>query len=175
MHVRRVVTGQGEQGATVVSDELLPPITGALFGASEFHRIWGSDTPARLPSDGAEPAAEGYFPPTPGYRFGFFTLGPEGGGVAEDFDLTAALAEVNEKLPGMVDVLEPDHPGMHTTDTVDFIVVLSGEVVLELDNGEETALRAGDTVIQNGTRHAWHNRSAEPCVMAVAIVGAART
>jgi len=84
------------------------------------------------------------------------------------------LEEMQEKLPGMMDVLEPDHPGMHMTDTVDFDVVISGEVYLELDDGAEVLLKAGDCVIQNGTRHAWRNRSAEKCVIAVTLVGAER-
>jgi quercetin dioxygenase-like cupin family protein len=74
----------------------------------------------------------------------------------------------------MMEVLEPAHPGMHTTDTVDFDVIASGEVYLELDDGAEVRLKAGDCVIQNGTRHAWHNRSSEKCVISVAIVGAER-
>jgi mannose-6-phosphate isomerase-like protein (cupin superfamily) len=78
------------------------------------------------------------------------------------------------KLPGLLDVVEMDHPGMHTTDTVDFDVIVSGEVFLELDDGAEVLLRAGDCVIQNGTRHAWHNRSAEKCVIAVTLLGAER-
>ena len=53
----------------------------------------------------------------------------------------------------MLDVLEPDAPGMHMTDTVDFVVVLSGEAVLELDDGAEVTVRAGDCIVQNGTRH----------------------
>jgi hypothetical protein len=52
-------------------------------------------------------------------------------------------------------VLEPQNPGMHTTDTVDFDVIVSGEVFLELDDGSEVLLKAGDCVVQNGTRHAW--------------------
>jgi quercetin dioxygenase-like cupin family protein len=55
----------------------------------------------------------------------------------------------------MVAYLEPDNPGMHATDTVDFGVVLSGEVILELDDGVEKVLRPGDTVMQDGTRHRW--------------------
>ena len=74
----------------------------------------------------------------------------------------SAMAELEEKLPGMVGHMEPDAPGMHTTDTVDFEVVLSGEVVLELDDGAEVTLKQGDTVVQNGTRHAWHNRGRRP-------------
>jgi len=72
-------------------------------------------------------------------------------------------------------VLEPDHPGMHTTDTVDYDVVLSGEVWLELDDGAEVHLKPGDCVVQNGTRHAWHNKTDQPCTLAVVLVGARRT
>jgi quercetin dioxygenase-like cupin family protein len=63
---------------------------------------------------------------------------------------------------------------MHTTDTIEFEVVLSGEVILELDDEVETVLRQGDTVVQNGTRHRWGNRGTEPAVMAVFTVGAHR-
>ena len=64
--------------------------------------------------------------------------------------------------------------GMHTTDTVDFDVVVSGEVVLELDDRAEVLLKAGNCVIQNGTRHAWHNRSSANCLIAVTLPGAQR-
>jgi len=81
---------------------------------------------------------------------------------------------LQEKLPGLAEVIEPMNPGMHTTDTVDFDVVLSGEVYLELDDGAEVFLKPGDCVVQNGTRHAWHNRSSQNCVIAVALLGAER-
>jgi quercetin dioxygenase-like cupin family protein len=63
---------------------------------------------------------------------------------------------------------------MHTTDTIDFEYVVSGEVWLELDDGVEVKLSAGDTLVQNGTRHAWRNKSAEPCALVVFLVGAHR-
>ena len=88
--------------------------------------------------------------------------------------MDAAFGELERKLPGMAATLELDHPGMHTTDTVDFEYVISGEVWLELDDGEEVRLRAGDTVVQNGTRHAWHNRGTDACRMVVISVGANR-
>lgn len=62
----------------------------------------------------------------------------------ENAHTAAALAEVRQKLPGVLDVLEPDHPGMHTTNSVDFNVVVFGEVVLELHDGAEVLLKAGD-------------------------------
>jgi mannose-6-phosphate isomerase-like protein (cupin superfamily) len=175
MRVRTIVTGQSSTGTSViVSDEKVEPITVSLMPGGEFHRLWGADATVKLPSTGVQPQAPLYFPPVGGFRFGFFTIGPDAVSMGPDFDIGSALAEIGAKLPGMVEVLEPEHPGMHTTDTVDFDVVVSGEVHLELDDGAEVHLRQGDCVVQNGTRHAWHNRSAEPCVMAVAIVGAQR-
>jgi hypothetical protein len=92
----------------------------------------------------------------------------------ENTNLPAAFAEIQAKLPGMVEILEPMHPGMHTTETVDFDVVLSGEVYPEFDDSSEVLLKAGDCVVQNGTRHAWQNRSAKDCGLAVALIGAQR-
>ena len=92
----------------------------------------------------------------------------------DDLDVAAAVTELTEKLPGLAEAMEPDHPGMHTTDSVDFDVVLSGEVWLELDDGAEVHLRAGDCVVMNGARHAWRNRSQAPCTIAVVLVGAPR-
>jgi mannose-6-phosphate isomerase-like protein (cupin superfamily) len=173
MKIRCVVTGYSPSGKSVfVSDAAVQPVTLATgFG---FHRVWGSDTKPELPSDGTAPSCPGYFPPTDGFRFIFFTIPPDARRRAARVDRAAAMAEVREKLPGLAEVLEPDHPGMHTTDTVDFDVVLSGEVYLELDDGAEVLLKPGDCVIQNGTRHAWHNRSSEDCVVAVALLGARR-
>ncbi len=174
--MRCVVTGQEEDGRSViVADTQVEPIAVSLMPGTEFHPLWGADTPPTLPTKGELPDHRGYFPPPGGYRFGFFTLGPESVSTPADLDLEAALAELNSKLPGMLEVMEPDHPGMHTTDTVDLDLVLSGEIWLELDDGQEVNLHAGDAVVQNGTRHAWHNRSSEPAVLFVTLLGAPRT
>ena len=63
---------------------------------------------------------------------------------------------------------------MHATDTVDYGVVVGGEIWLVLDDRDEVHLTLGDCVVQNGTRHAWQNRKAEPCVMVAAMVEAER-
>lgn len=152
----------------------IKPVSLALLPGYEFHRIWGSDSVPELPSDGTPPPQPRYFPPKSGFRFAFFTILPDTATSVDQIDIASALEEIQLKLPGMMDVLEPDHPGMHTTDTVDFDVIVSGEVYLELDDGAEVLLKAGDCVIQNGTRHAWHNRSSERCVISAAIVGAER-
>ncbi|WP_091515318.1 cupin domain-containing protein [Amycolatopsis sacchari] len=84
-------------------------------------------------------------------------------------------AEAEERLPGLMGVFEPDSPGMHTTDTVDYGICLEGELHLELDNGKEVKLTPGACVVQQGTRHAWHNRSDKPALMCYVLVGAERT
>jgi mannose-6-phosphate isomerase-like protein (cupin superfamily) len=175
MSVRRVVTGQLPGGKSVfVSDSQVEPIELAILPSTAFHRLWGSDQPPLLPTDGSKPEAPLYFPPEGGYRFNFFTLGPDSVTLPEDLDMGVALEEIATKLPGLAEAMEPENPGMHTTDTVDIDVVISGEVDLELDDGETVHLSAGDCVIQNGTRHAWRNKSSEPVVMFVALLGARR-
>jgi quercetin dioxygenase-like cupin family protein len=92
-----------------------------------------------------------------------------------DFDPEAAGREYLEFLPGLAESFDPDGSGMHRTATVDYDVIVSGELWLELDDGELRHLRAGDIVIQNGTRHAWRTRSDSPAVMLAVLVGARRT
>jgi mannose-6-phosphate isomerase-like protein (cupin superfamily) len=173
MQIRRVVTGHDGAGKAVfASDEMVDGIHPSLMPSSEFHRLWGADETPRFPDDGSPRPNPDYFPPVGGFRFGTFTLPPAGTSMPEGTDIGAALAEMEVLLPGMLSHLEPDNPGMHTTATIDFEVVLSGQVVLELDDGAEVTLEAGDTVVQNGTRHRWHNRGEVPVHIAVFLVGA---
>ena len=72
------------------------------------------------------------------------------------------MADIEGKLPGLLRYMDPSDPGMHATDTIDFEVVLEGTIVLELDDGAEVTLHAGDTVVQNGTRHRWKNPGDHP-------------
>jgi quercetin dioxygenase-like cupin family protein len=69
----------------------------------------------------------------------------------------------------------PDHghPGMHRTDTVDYAIVLEGELTAIMDHGE-TAMRAGDILIQRGTPHAWANRSGKPSRIAFILIDGKR-
>ena len=174
MDVRRVVTGHNAEGKAVfVADDKVAPVTLSLLPGSEFHRLWGADTTVTFPDDGSRPDGPRYFPPVGGFRFGFFTIPPDGGaGAPPDLDIAAALAEFEQKLPGMGEYVELAEPGMHTTATVDYGVVLSGQATLELDDGAKVLLNQGDTYIQNGTRHRWSNAGDVPAVLAVALVGA---
>ncbi len=173
MGIRRVVTGHDDEGKAVfASDETVEPITSDLVPGMEFFRLWGSDETCRFPDDGSQPSAPAYFPPRAGFRFGLFTVPPDATVMLEDVDFEAAFGEIESKLPGMMAHMEPDAPGMHTTASVDYEYIVSGKVVLELDDGATRELSAGDTVVQNGTRHAWRNPYDEPCLLVVVLVGA---
>ncbi|MCE7980860.1 MAG: cupin domain-containing protein [Caldilinea sp. CFX5] len=176
MKVRRVVTGHTPDGkSTIASDEEVEATTVALKPGLKHHRLWGADMAPTFPNNGAPQPMPAFFPPVGGFRFGLFTLPPESVATAVNVPLEVGLQEVEEKLPGMLAVHDPDGSGMHTTNTVDFEYIISGEVWLELDDGVEIHLRAGDTVVQNGTRHNWHNRATIPCQMVLCMVGSQRS
>jgi mannose-6-phosphate isomerase-like protein (cupin superfamily) len=176
MDIRRVVTGHDEQGKAVfVSDELVPPITLSLIPGYDFHRLCGADQTLSFPDDGFPPEGERYFPPVGGFRFAFFTIPPDRQvELPPDINVYVGAAELKKKLPGMAEHAEVDNPGMHTTDTVDYGVVLSGQATLELDDGATTTLGPGDSYIQNGTRHRWSNSGEDPAVVAITLIGAHR-
>jgi uncharacterized cupin superfamily protein len=177
MKVRRVATGHDASGkAVVASDVEVDAATARLVPGYEFHKLWGADSMPRFPDAGLQPAATQYFPPAGGYRFMLFTVPPlSAAGPNPDDDPQAMLAEFEETLPGLAAHLEPATPGMHTSDTTDMLYLISGEVWLELDDGVEVHLRAGDAVVQNGTRHAWRNKGTEPCRMIVFMIGTPRS
>jgi mannose-6-phosphate isomerase-like protein (cupin superfamily) len=173
MHVRRVVTGHDHTGgAIVVSDQGVEPVRPALLPGHELHQLWNCDEPPRFPNDGSLPERSTYFPPVGGFRFGLFTMPPETQTVAAPRDPRAARAALEADLPGLLDYNERGGEGMHTTPTIDFEVVLEGEITLELDGGATVVLHRGDTVVQNGTRHRWRNTGEGPATYAVCLVGA---
>jgi mannose-6-phosphate isomerase-like protein (cupin superfamily) len=151
--VRRVVTGIDEQGrSTVMSD-------GDAFGGDAWAEVWVSDPALGIdavvdPHDG--PLA--LEPPVGGTAWRVFAVPP-------DAVLRERLARTASSIPGM----EPD--GFHTTSTVDYVMVLEGEIALELDTGE-VALHPGNCVVQRGTRHAWRNRTDRPVRMVAVMLSA---
>lgn len=173
MGIRRVVTGHNDEGKAVfASDEVVEPTTLDLLPDTDFYRMWGNDNLSQFPDAGASPSAVQYFPPVGGFRFGLFTVAPDSVTLPDDLNIEAAFAELDQKLPGLSGHMEPENPGMHTTSTVDYEFVVSGRVVLELDDGATCELNPGDTVVQNGTRHAWRNPYDVPCLMVVVLIGA---
>jgi quercetin dioxygenase-like cupin family protein len=99
------------------------------------------------------------------------TFPPDSVMARADFDPSLAVPENLSEVPGIAERFEPDAPGMHRTDTLDYAVVLSGEIWLELDDGEARRLVESNAVVQQGTRHAWRNRSGKPATLAFCMLG----
>lgn len=178
MQVRRVVTGIGPEGRSgVVSDapapraavyRTVPGFASALLWSTPAGAAVGSGTPK-------DDTLQVSFVPGPGEtRLMIVTFPPDTVMMRPDFDGPAFGAEFAQNAPGLAGSFELEHPGMHTTDSIDYDVVLDGEIVLELDDGREVTLRPHDVVVQNGTRHAWRNRSDKPAKMLFVLVGARR-
>jgi hypothetical protein len=138
--------------------------------------LWATAPPGVLALDGADPTPQvlRQVPLPGGTCFLIVRFPPDSVYADPGFDAAAADAEQRLASPGIAELFEPDNPGMHTTDSVDYVVVLDGQVWLELDDGKLTHLRTGDIVVQNGTRHAWRNLADEPVTLAVVQVGAER-
>src|SRR6266404_2909169 len=83
-------------------------------------------------------------------RLMMVTFPPDSVMMSSDFDPAAAGAEYMARLPGLAERFEPESPGMHTTDTVDYGVLTEGEISLELDDGKVVALKPGDVVCRTG-------------------------
>ena len=173
--IRKVVTGTSAAGkSVVVSDSSVEPMTIAMMPGAEFFYFWGDDTMPVYPDPGLEPPYKTWFPAAGGYRFELITVPPNSTPKPTGLDRNVGLAEAKEKLPGLMDVMDPDHPGMHRTNSIDFVYVASGRVIMVLDNDATVDLKAGDTVIQNGTRHGWRVPSDEPCRLLCISVGGTR-
>lgn len=134
--------------------------------------IWATEPGAPPPRRGEDPALtlESFHPRPGGTVFMTMTVPPDEVYLTEGFDFARAGEEAAANSPGIAERMEPDAPGFHRTDTVDYVIVLDGEIVVESDDGEAT-LATGDILIQNATRHAWHNRSGRPATIAVVLIG----
>lgn len=173
---RRLVTFVDDQGKSrFLALEEAPRV--ADFAATPGMRtslLWATDAAPALPCRPNDPAPglASFHPGPGGSVFLILTLPPDAVYAAPGFDPVAAAAEQLRLSPGIADRMEQDAPGFHTTSTIDYVILLSGEVWLALDE-EERRLAPGDTVIQIGARHAWQNRSNAPATLAVVLLGAA--
>lgn len=172
--VRRVVTGFLNGKAVIASDVEVPELSLALAGGVSTVRLWGAATPPAVPNSGEPALAPKFSPPPGGYHFSIFSVPPMHEVVTAEppGDIGKAMEELEREVPGLLELMDPDVPGMHATTSIDFVVVLSGVVTLELDSGDVTVLHAGDTVIQNGVRHRWLNNGAERAWVAAVVLGA---
>jgi hypothetical protein len=175
MSMRQFITGHDARGnAIFLADDAVTPVEVKMVPGYKTFELWSTEGDRKVPHSGPFPGVPSYFPAEKGVVFRIIVLPPsqEGG---TDIDASEeSIEEMQNLLPGFIEHLELDNPGMHTTDSIDFGIVLQGDIYLELDNGAERHMQTGDCVIQNGTRHAWRNRSGKPVTMAFILLGAQR-
>jgi hypothetical protein len=173
--IRRIVTGNDARGfAVVVSDGPSPHVrTSPQRPGVAFHNIWTTD---RMPADASastDPVtpAMGLEPPPNGTNFRIIEFAPESehAGPIDAEAARTAFAAMGGAAHALAGGPDPRHPFMHKTKTIDYGIVLSGEITLVLDDSD-VLMRAGDVCIQRATNHAWSNRSKAPCVMAFILI-----
>lgn len=165
--LRRIITGHDDNGRSVVVAEKPPSDFGTL------HSMWVTDgAPAGSTSEDALAGRRvSLEPPTHGSHFLFFRVEPD--------DPALDAAELQERITHGFERVgaghcQPDtarNPHMHETGTVDYIIVLEGEVTLLLDE-DEVDLKPFDVVIQRGTNHAWVSKDGHSALLAAVLVDA---
>ena len=178
--MRRIVTGHNAAGKSVFLSDGEPPRQIAnKAGGLQLDEIWGSEGTPVLPISHDDPTLvrHTWFPGPAGCRFlavHFLPASSTEKAIAQGIDPEKATQEFFGSFPGLGEHMEADNPGMHASQTIDFGVVLKGEVDLELDDGVKKRLKAGDCLVQGGARHKWSNPGAETCLMVFTVVGASR-
>ena len=173
--VRRVVTGHDASGrAIVLSDGPAPLVhTNALRPGYASTDLWRTDAmPAPITASAPEPTSgpRRQLPNKRGTVLRINTLAPEPEAI-RNLDPAKAQQVFAEggNAGASTYATSGRHPMMHRTETIDYAIVLSGEVTMLLDDSEVT-LRAGDVLVQCGTNHAWSNRGTEPCQIAFVLI-----
>jgi quercetin dioxygenase-like cupin family protein len=154
---RRVVTGHDQRGISVFADDGPVPVVRAAPDGALFYEVWGT---------GAMPAPVSAIEPDPTVPSNT-GLSNTGSAVTVPPAPNGTKIRINEFPPGVVSP-------MHRTQSVDYGIVLEGEVVLVLDDSE-TTLRPGDVVVQRGTAHRWENRTEATARMAFILIDGAFT
>jgi oxalate decarboxylase/phosphoglucose isomerase-like protein (cupin superfamily) len=174
MKMRRIVTAESKSGVVVQASDLAETITAGLPT-----NIWGFDQLPALPLAAEQVLGEyqqkGLFGPKGALRVDVMSFPPETSNQAPD--LGALMAKLDfgtghNMTPGK------SGGGMHRTDSIDLVVVISGEGEMSYpdEDGElkEIHLKVGDFVVQNGNFHEWRNRSGAPFVVLIVTLGAER-
>ncbi|WP_137155561.1 cupin domain-containing protein [Rhizobium sp. FKL33] len=172
--ITRVVTGHDEAGRSVIAQVgPLPTVVElAAIPGTVFHEVWSTTGAPVIVGNGEDPTTGPLVlpPPSSGTRFRFVDIPPD----TEEFlahgaaKMGAAFTEIGDEAASTVTEGSP-HPLMHRTQSIDYGVVIEGEMTLVLDKGE-TLLKPGSVVIQRGTNHAWANRSGRMCRMLFVLI-----
>lgn len=159
-HARRIVTGLNEAGQSIIVSDTVTP-TRLVTDAYTLNQIWQATTvPTPVMAENTLGEEAVIPPPSNGYTYVITTFPPD-----SEWDYESGYAKALEEAGAAGSVNDADTPGMHQTDTIDIVTIISGEVLAIVETGE-TLMKPGDTLVQRGTKHAWRNPSNSPCVIA---------
>ena len=168
--MRRIITGHNEEGKSVISIDG-PPARSIGEDAGGLFEIWNTDGSGFDTKSTKDKADIDILlsPAKSGTKFRYFQINPIPEGVPKDV-LEAATAEAFEKIGAAHHRIDTSrNAAMHETDTIDYIILLKGDVTLILDE-EEVQLKPHDVVVQRKTNHAWVNNGSEPALLIAVLI-----
>ena len=168
--MRRIITGHNQHGKSIITLDG-PPARSIGEDVGGLFEVWNTDGSDIISTDEIDRADEDILlsPPSGGTKFRYFQINPLPEGVP-DAMMQEIAADAFEKIGAAhhrVDTKK--HPAMHKTETIDYIILLQGDVTLILDE-EEIDLKPFDVVVQRGTNHAWVNNGDEPALLIAVLI-----
>ena len=168
--MRRIITGHNQNGKSIITLDG-PPARSIGEDVGGLFEVWNTDGSDIISTDEIDRADEDILlsPPSGGTKFRYFQINPLPEGVP-DAMMQEIAADAFKKIGAAhhrVDTKK--HPAMHKTETIDYIILLQGDVTLILDE-EGIDLEPFDVVVQRGTNHAWVNNGDEPALLIAVLI-----
>ena len=168
--MRRIITGHNEDGKSVITIDG-PPARSIGEDVGGLFELWNTDGNDIISTDSFDRADDEIIlsPPDGGTKFRYFQINPLPDGVPEEM-MQEIAADAFKKIGAAHHRVDTSkHPAMHKTETIDYIILLKGDVTLILDE-EEVDLKPFDVVIQRGTNHAWVNNGDDPALLIAVLI-----
>ena len=168
--MRRVVTGHDKNGKSIVVLDG-PPARSIGEDVGGLFELWNTDGNIINTQDNIDRADDEIIlsPPSNGSEFRYFQINPSPEGIPMDImqDIAADAFKKIGAAHHRIDTTK--HPAMHKTETIDYIILLKGDVTLILDQ-EEVDIKPFDVVVQRGTNHAWVNNGSDPALLIAVLI-----
>ena len=168
--MRRVVTGHDKNGKSIVVLDG-PPARSIGEDVGGLFELWNTDGNIINTQDNIDRADDEIIlsPPRNGSKFRYFQINPSPEGIPMDImqDIAADAFDKIGAAHHRIDTTK--HPAMHKTETIDYIILLKGDVTLILDQ-EEVDIKPFDVVVQRGTNHAWVNNGSDPALLIAVLI-----
>ena len=168
--MRRVITGHDKNGKSIVVLDG-PPARSIGEDVGGLFELWNTDGNIINTQDNIDRADDEIIlsPPSNGSKFRYFQINPTPEGIPMDImqDIAADAFDKIGAAHHRIDTTK--HPAMHKTETIDYIILLKGDVTLILDQ-EEVDIKPFDVVVQRGTNHAWVNNGSDPALLIAVLI-----